>query len=287
MDRTKNANLKYLNRDRSCIYMSNQLKHRKPFILITNDDSVDSPLLAILINTLKQQNNLLIVAPAEEQSWKGKSMTRRGYLEKKEIYIGDTNCWAVNGTPADCANIGIHNIAKKKPDFVVSGINIGKNIGVGFALASGTIGACIEANIAGIPAIALSQEFFPEDFKYWDVNRAFSENTKNTLLKRLAFSVNKVLDYIKDRDNGEPLTWNVNFPKKYSSDTAEDTLVKSTVLSNTYYDNCFKPYDNGFQFALAKTRTEENKNSDVFALEQGAVSVSKIDVRILGQQLDN
>ena len=58
------------------------------------------------------------------------------------------------------------------------------------------------------------------------------------------------------------------------------------MLSNTYYDNCFKSHDNGFQFALAKTRTEENKNSDVFALEQGAVSISKIDIRVLGQQLD-
>ena len=267
--------------------MSNKFKNRKPFILITNDDSVDSPLLAILINTLKHQNDLLVVAPAEEQSWKGKSMTRRGHLEKKQIFIGDTSCWAVNGTPADCANIGVHNIAKKKPDFVISGINIGKNIGVGFSLASGTIGACIEANIAGLPAIAFSQEFFPDDFKYWDANRTFSENTHNTLLQRLAFSITKVWDYLKDKDNSEPITWNVNFPKKYSSSKVENIMIKDTVLSNTYYDNCFKPQDNGFQFALAKTRSEENKNSDVFALEQGNVSISRIDIRILGQQLDN
>lgn len=273
--------------DKSSTNMRNQFKNRKPFILITNDDSVDSPLLAILINTLKHKNNLLVVAPAEEQSWKGKSMTRRGYLEKKEVFIGDTSCWAVDGTPADCTNIGIHNIARQKPDFVISGINIGKNIGVGFSLASGTIGACIEANIAGVPAIALSQEFFPEDFKYWDNNRTFSSNTQNTLLQRLTFSVNKVWDYLRDKDSDEPITWNVNFPKKYSSNVPEDVVVKNTILSETYYDNCFKPHESGFQFALAKTRTEENKNSDVFALEQGSVSISKIDIRILGQQLDN
>ncbi len=273
--------------DKSSTNMRNQFKNRKPFILITNDDSVDSPLLAILINTLKHKNNLLVVAPAEEQSWKGKSMTRRGYLEKKEVFIGGTSCWAVDGTPADCTNIGIHNIARQKPDFVISGINIGKNIGVGFSLASGTIGACIEANIAGVPAIALSQEFFPEDFKYWDNNRTFSSNTQNTLLQRLTFSVNKVWDYLRDKDSDEPITWNVNFPKKYSSNVPEDVVVKNTILSETYYDNCFKPHESGFQFALAKTRTEENKNSDVFALEQGSVSISKIDIRILGQQLDN
>ena len=95
--------------------MKSEHSKRKPFILITNDDSVDSPLLAILIEALKFKNDLLVVAPAEEQSWKGKSMTRRGLIGKKEILIGDTSCWAVNGTPADCAKIGLHNIAKKKP----------------------------------------------------------------------------------------------------------------------------------------------------------------------------
>ena len=96
--------------------MKSEHSKQKPFILITNDDSVDSPLLAILIEALKFNNDLLVVAPAEEQSWKGKSMTRRGLIEKKFL-IGGTSCWAVNGTPADCANIGLHNIAKKETRF--------------------------------------------------------------------------------------------------------------------------------------------------------------------------
>ena len=72
----------------------------------------------------------------------------------------------------------LYNIAKKKPDFVVSGVNIGKNIGVGFSLLEPS--ACIEANISGVPAIALSQEFFPKILSI-DTNRRFSENTQNTL----------------------------------------------------------------------------------------------------------
>ena len=64
--------------------MKSEHSKQKPFILITNDDSVDSPLLAILIEALKFNNDLLVVAPAEEQSWKGKSMTRRGLIEKKK-----------------------------------------------------------------------------------------------------------------------------------------------------------------------------------------------------------
>ena len=63
----------------------------KPYVVVTNDDSVDSPLLAILIDVLKNDNDLLIVAPAQEQSWKGKSMTRRGVLKSKRSILATPN----------------------------------------------------------------------------------------------------------------------------------------------------------------------------------------------------
>ena len=263
--------------------MVNTPRPARPYVVVTNDDSVDSPLLAILIDALKNDNDLLVVAPAQEQSWKGKSMTRRGVLQSKEIYIGDTKCWAVDGTPADCANIAIHNIANKKPDFVVSGVNIGKNIGVGFSLASGTIGACFEANIAGIPAIALSQEFFPEDFKYWDRNRSFSETTRNVVLPKLRLSIVKVFDFIKNKCLKQPITWNVNFPKNSDKD---DFTLKKTILSKAYYEDCFIHKRDGYEFALAKTSIEHHNDSDVAALEQGKISITELDIRILGQKLN-
>ena len=147
-------------------------------VLITNDDSIDSPFLELAIRSLKKFCNLVVAVPATEHSWKGKSMTRHGPIKVESIRIAGCEGWAISGTPADCVNLAIHNLMPKKPDLVISGINIGKNIGLGFSLASGTIGACLEGNIAGIPGIALSQELVPSDFLYWDKNRKFPKETE-------------------------------------------------------------------------------------------------------------
>ena len=60
-----------------------------------------------------------------------------------------------------------YHLFEEKPDMVVSGINMGINMGLGFVLSSGTVGACLEANIAGVPAVALSQELDGQVFVRW------------------------------------------------------------------------------------------------------------------------
>jgi 5'-nucleotidase len=103
---------------------------------------------------LRTMGNLTIVVPEEEQSWTGQSISRFRYLYLDTVMLRDGQAYCVDGTPADCINLGIYHVLQQKPDLVGSGINIGINAGLGFALSSGTIGACLEANIAGIPAIA-------------------------------------------------------------------------------------------------------------------------------------
>jgi len=145
----------------------------RPSLLLTNDDSHDSPLFLHAIAALSRLGDVTIVVPATEQSWKGKSMTRYGALYVERIDLHGRAAWSVTGTPADCVNLGIYNLLPAPPDVVVSGINIGKNVGLGFLFSSGTVGACLEANIAGLPALALSQELTPADFRYWDEHRSF------------------------------------------------------------------------------------------------------------------
>ena len=157
------------------------MQNRPPRILLTNDDSHDSPLFHFAIEALRKLGELHIAVPATEQSWKGKSMTRYGPLYAEKIAIHDYPAWSVTGTPADCVNLALYNLLDERPDIVVSGINIGKNVGLGFVFASGTVGACLEANIAGLPALALSQELTREDFQHWDQNRAFREATYTQL----------------------------------------------------------------------------------------------------------
>lgn len=253
----------------------------RPRILLTNDDSHDSPLFHLAITTLKQFGEVEIVVPATEQSWKGKSMTRYGELYVDRIDLHGTPAWSVSGTPADCVNLAIYNLLTDKPQLIVSGINIGKNVGLGFTLASGTIGACLEANIAGLPALALSQEIAPEEFRYWDAERAFKADT----LARITTLVTHMMpaiwrELVVGHDNAAS-TWNVNFP--YAE--ARPTAIVHSRLGMSYYQGCFKRRGNQYHHALANASLDTDAQTDDAVLQTGHVSATYIDIRTLGQQL--
>ena len=146
-------------------------------VLLTNDDGRDSPLFTLLVNVLRDYADLSIAVPAQEQSWQGKSMTRHGHVGVEQVDVAGHPAWSIDGTPADCVNIALYNLLETRPDLVVSGINIGVNAGVSLVWASGTVGACLEANIAGIPGIALSQQLSPTVYQYWDQNRSIEPTT--------------------------------------------------------------------------------------------------------------
>ena len=134
-----------------------------------------------------------LVVPLHEQSWTGKSMTRFNPVIAQKAELFGRPATFVSGTPADCVNLAIHNLLDRKPDLVVSGINAGFNMGLGFILSSGTVGACLEANLAGVPAIAISQAFdtatrnaYTADYMIEPVRlQAFRDHTKK-ILNRLS-----------------------------------------------------------------------------------------------------
>ncbi len=97
-----------------------------------------------------------VVVPDGERSWIGKAISRWDELRVARIERGGVEIFAVKGFPADCTNLGVHSLFDEPPELVVSGVNIGLNVGLGFFLSSGTVGAAMEGWIAGIPAIALS-----------------------------------------------------------------------------------------------------------------------------------
>ena len=130
-------------------------------LLVTNDDGVDSPALIPLVRALQQLpivQGVNTLVPGGERSWISKSITRFGQVEVEERVgeDGDPRIMIASGTPADCANLGIHTIFPEQPDLVVTGVNVGLNHGMAFVLGSGTVGGASEGAIAGIPAIAFS-----------------------------------------------------------------------------------------------------------------------------------
>jgi len=128
-------------------------------ILLTNDDGIDAPGLAALRRALSDLGEVVTVAPLRAQSATGHAATFHRPLTVDERPDG----WAVDGRPADCVRLGLfalfgehdHSPATPPFDLVVSGMNAGANLGVN-VLYSGTVGAAREANLCGLPSIAVS-----------------------------------------------------------------------------------------------------------------------------------
>lgn len=130
-------------------------------ILLANDDGIYAPGLRAMRKALCQLGNVLVVAPATEQSGVGHSITYLTPLTCKEIYEGDSfHGWAVEGSPADCVKLGISELTPQPIDLIVSGINGGLNAGIN-VLYSGTVAAAIEGAFFRIPSIAVSLEHDP------------------------------------------------------------------------------------------------------------------------------
>ncbi len=131
----------------------------RPLILITNDDGIKSPGLRAAAEVCEELGELLIVAPAYQQSGAGRSMpsTSEGRIYPEEVSIGGHTIigYGVEGTPAQVVQHALLEIAERPVNLAVSGINYGENIGDGITV-SGTVGAAIEAASFGIPALAVS-----------------------------------------------------------------------------------------------------------------------------------
>ena len=121
-------------------------------ILLTNDDGIHSPGLRVLARALAPLGRVAVVAPDRERSAVSHALTLHLPLRATEQ---SPDWWAVDGTPTDCVNIGIHGLVKATPQLVVAGINLGANLGDDLTY-SGTVAAAMEATLMGVPALAVS-----------------------------------------------------------------------------------------------------------------------------------
>jgi 5'-nucleotidase len=137
-------------------------------ILISNDDGVRAPGLAMVAQTLQAIGQVIIVAPAENQSGKGHSIVTTEPVFRDDITLPNgLKAISLTATPATTVNVAISNILMPKPDLVVSGINRGYNIGYS-AYLSGTVGAARQGAMMGVPAIAtsLAEAGAPRDYVF-------------------------------------------------------------------------------------------------------------------------
>lgn len=134
----------------------------KPLILITNDDGVLSPGIQAVAEAVIDFADVLIAAPAYQQTSMGRSFPKSddvGIIDRVDLNVCGKKIigYGVHGAPATAVSHGILELADRKPDLCISGINYGENVGLGLSC-SGTIGAALEADTYDIPAIAISLE---------------------------------------------------------------------------------------------------------------------------------
>ena len=121
-------------------------------ILVSNDDGVQAPGLAILANALSQIADVVVVAPDRNRSGASNSLTLENPVRLRYL---DNGFISVEGTPTDCIHLALTGVLDTAPDMVVSGVNAGANLGDD-VFYSGTVAAAMEGRFLGLPAIAVS-----------------------------------------------------------------------------------------------------------------------------------
>ena len=209
------------------------------YILVTNDDGVDSPALLPLVREISKLAPVRVAVPSRERSWIGKAISRWDELVVERVLRDGVEIHAVDGFPADCTNLAAHSLFDAPPELVVSGVNIGLNIGLGFFLSSGTVGAAMEGWIAGIPAIALSVGSVGDD-RAW--KRSTWGDPGHPLWTRAARVGADVVRSV--REAGYPKgvdLLSVNFPLEAEIDTPRVV----TELAAVGYDRLFRRKSEG------------------------------------------
>ncbi|AKO97486.1 5''/3''-nucleotidase SurE [Marinovum algicola DG 898] len=174
-------------------------------ILITNDDGINASGLKVLHQIATEiagpDGEVWTVAPAFEQSGVAHCIS---YTHPFMVSEMGTRRYAAEGSPADCVMVGLHDVMKdNRPDLVLSGVNRGNNSAEN-ALYSGTLGGALEAALQGLPAMALSQYYGPENRDLDDPFEAARQHGADV--------VRRVLKARLANPSAYQLFYNINFP---------------------------------------------------------------------------
>jgi 5'-nucleotidase len=227
-------------------------------ILITNDDGIYSPGIAALAHIARQFGEVRIVAPDVEQSSMGHAITHSRPLSYKSSLkkFEGIEAYRVNGTPADCVALGTH--LWHKTDVVLSGINMGPNLG-NSVWHSGTLAAARQATLLGIPGIALSTPVGKSEPDFEKL-RPYVEAVLNQLF------INKLQGL-----------YNINFPENPKG-------IAWTSQSVRMYDGTIvpgiDPLGRKHYWITVKALEPADQGTDRWAMENDLVSITPLSLNL-------
>lgn len=241
-------------------------------ILITNDDGIHAPGLAVLERIARQvSDRVTIVAPESDQSGVAHSLTLNDPLRLREI---SPSHFAVKGTPTDCVIMAVHKIlGGEKPDLVLSGVNRGHNVAEDVTY-SGTVAGAMEGTILGIPSIALSQSYPPGGHNDvpWDCAETHAPKLIRNILEA-GIPANSLV--------------NVNFPR-CSADEVQGVSVTGQGKRDTLLrieerlDGRRNPY---YWIGFQRLTGTPPEGSDLAALAANRISVTPLQVNLTDEGL--
>ena len=230
-------------------------------ILLTNDDGIHAPGLYALYKALCSDHDLTIVAPEAEMSAVGHAITLSSPLRVQIVQKnGSLYGHAVKGTPADCVKIGVKELLEEPPDMILSGINLGANVGIDI-LYSGTVSAATEGAFLGIPSAAISLATHKDpDFRF---AARFSKTVIEIIVKQ-GLSRGTVLN-VNVPAVPEEMIKGIHFTRQGTAHYDERYECRSDPRGNIYYWLTGEiPIENG------------HVATDSFALNENKITITPI-----------
>lgn len=228
-------------------------------VLLTNDDGFFSPGITRLRERLAADYEVYVVAPDSERSAISMALTLNRPLRVNQMA---DRVYAINGTPSDCINLALQKILPRRPDFVVSGMNVGENLSEDVFF-SGTVAGAFSGFLYGVPALAVSLVGRVGDFSGQAFNFENGAAIVADVLRRLLAGSRAEVVYnlnIPSPNNGQLRVTRLG-SKRYKPDIVERTDPRGRLY---YWIGTGAPdYD-------------DNHGSDIWAVKNGFISLSAL-----------
>ncbi|MBD3421270.1 MAG: 5'/3'-nucleotidase SurE [Chitinivibrionales bacterium] len=239
----------------------------RPTVLLTNDDGFEAPGIRMLYAALSRYFAVITAAPITEQSGVSHAFTYFKPLYCK-VLDGDSPLqgFAVGGTPSDCIKLAVSTLLERKPEIIVSGMNIGENSGVS-GYYSGTVAAAREGAFWQLPSFAFS---VCEDGR--EHLTAYCERAVDILHQLLAVPDN---EFVNEKNR---IFFNINFPACKPSAVRG---VKACRQSMAWFNDCYKAVrgadgEIGYEIYGAKQELESSNDYDSCALQNDFITITPL-----------
>lgn len=235
-------------------------------ILLVNDDGIAAPGIAALYEAVRDLGNVDVIAPEGERSAVSHSITLDKPISvRRYVRDGLFEGIAVGGSPADCVKLALNELLDRRPNLVLSGINLGCNSGLN-VIYSGTVGAAAEAVFNGIPGVAVSLTTYQDP--NWEPAKIF---------------IRKLVQRIAERSIPEGVLLNINVPNV--TDGAEIAGVRITEQGMAQWQEAFHKRTDPkgrtyYWMSGSKKEMPGNETIDDTAIKNNYISVTPVQFNL-------